>query len=1015
MGALLLMAFHVDAQAVDTSTAEGLIHYILQHVDKTQVPTHFLEEYGAPVIPMETFDGVLTDSNRIDMDLWRTLYFQLYTGYVGPGAVPIDSITAVNQAIRQSMADTLPIPIPLLIGQYNSVKSNAFSSNLLSYDSSQHQVYDVAGRPQSPYQLNHLFAACPNTSSTSTGAATFVCKPGLIWNNTGKSISSIQVDFADGQGFQTLALNTPVSVSYADTGTVRWKIKVTLSDNSVLQCYSEYHVLQASSSGSRYSGSSYNDYWYVPPTADYAGADVYISYTSKDRTNTMRKPLIVVEGYDVSAVAPDIQSNYSYFDFITAINEPSALYDFNGHLDDIAGYDLVFIDFRNGTDDIKRNAKLVEHIIGMVNTAKASAGSSKQDVVMGLSMGGLVARYALAEMTKNNDDPETRLLITHDSPHRGANVPLGVQYLIEMAGHVHLFGYDVHDIYPQYDEAISLLNEPATQQLLLYRATGPATFANNTFLDGDYRSMVTFDASDPQPAYRFIATSLGSQCGHPIFSPHQRLFYSNSNAFLFLFPLLSYKLVADIGVYALPNTGSTDEIARISVSSKFKLFGFITISKQVYSNTAYAPGTQLPVDGAPGSTNPLIDIDAPHANFGFLIPPILGIWGAVNVHVNGDPTTFCFVPTVSALDVSPFNSTAFSAPFIDGYNADFPSKSATYIAQEAFTEGSQTAYNNAHIRFTARNAQWLYDEMENISNSLNCSSECSPDNNFTINGANSFCTSATYNVPGIPYNAIVTWSASPSGIVSLSPNGNSVTVTVNGGGNVTLTAAVTDACTGFSIHKTVAVGTPPIHGSYTVNGVTYGLAEDNGIFEPYNPVCFTGNPTLLHTSMDIEGASSVSWSRLYPTGIGGLLWGQVGDSLSVTFRSPTEEGIFQVSATNTCGTNAVLYSFKAHFCSQPLIIAPNPAANMVTISLPATENTSKSKGMQANAGLQETTSGYYIREVSIYDANGSLKMQQQFNEGSRQVQMDISALPPGIYVVQVSNGHATVQQKLVIH
>jgi len=77
MGALLLMAFHVDAQAVDTSTAEGLIHYILQHVDKTQVPTHFLEEYGAPVIPMETFDGVLTDSNRIDMDLWRTLYFQL--------------------------------------------------------------------------------------------------------------------------------------------------------------------------------------------------------------------------------------------------------------------------------------------------------------------------------------------------------------------------------------------------------------------------------------------------------------------------------------------------------------------------------------------------------------------------------------------------------------------------------------------------------------------------------------------------------------------------------------------------------------------------------------------------------------------------------------------------------------------------------------------------------------------------------------------------------------------------
>jgi len=66
---------------VDTSTVQKLLQYIMQPLDKNQISTGFLEEYGAPIIPMATFNGTLTDSNRIDMNLWRTLYFQLQTGW----------------------------------------------------------------------------------------------------------------------------------------------------------------------------------------------------------------------------------------------------------------------------------------------------------------------------------------------------------------------------------------------------------------------------------------------------------------------------------------------------------------------------------------------------------------------------------------------------------------------------------------------------------------------------------------------------------------------------------------------------------------------------------------------------------------------------------------------------------------------------------------------------------------------------------------------------------------------
>ena len=66
---------------VDTSTTQKLLQYIFQPIDKNQIPTGFLEEYGCPIILASTFNGIFTDSNKIDMNLWCTLYLQLQTGW----------------------------------------------------------------------------------------------------------------------------------------------------------------------------------------------------------------------------------------------------------------------------------------------------------------------------------------------------------------------------------------------------------------------------------------------------------------------------------------------------------------------------------------------------------------------------------------------------------------------------------------------------------------------------------------------------------------------------------------------------------------------------------------------------------------------------------------------------------------------------------------------------------------------------------------------------------------------
>lgn len=155
-----LFAFPSFTKAqTDTSTVQKLLQYIMQPIDKSQISTGFLEEYGCPIVPMTAFNGTLTDSNKVDMNVWRTLYFQMQTGWTRTTTNPLPSISTVNTTIKNNTGDT--VAIPLLIGSYNTVKSNAFSANLLSYNSSTKKVYDVAGRTQSPYDAKNLFAAAP--------------------------------------------------------------------------------------------------------------------------------------------------------------------------------------------------------------------------------------------------------------------------------------------------------------------------------------------------------------------------------------------------------------------------------------------------------------------------------------------------------------------------------------------------------------------------------------------------------------------------------------------------------------------------------------------------------------------------------------------------------------------------------------------------------------------------------------------------------------------------------------
>lgn len=1071
----IILLFASKANAQDTSSTQGLLQYILQNVDKTQVPTGILAEYGCPILPMQTFNGTLTDSNRIDMNLWRTLYFQLQTGYCQSGTNPFQSIVTTNAAIGQYTGTDQAVSIPLLIGNYASVRGDAFASNLLSYNSSQNQVYDVSGRWQSPYQTNSVFAACPSFNRTISGTASFVFNPSLVYNNTGKSISQLSIDFNNGQGAQTLVANTPITISYTDTGTKRWTITVTLNDNSTLQCYAEYEIMNIGNNASNYglsqitgTGAHTNNYeppiyngFNVAPTANHSGGFVHIAYTKKNPTNTLRKPLIVIEGYDVSSIAPDIQTTYSYVDFIDAISKEALPYDFNHQLDDIAGYDLVFVNFNNGTDDIRRNAALVQDVITRVNNMKVANSNNnnimEQNVVMGMSMGGLCARYALANMTKNNIATQTRLLITHDSPHHGANVPLGLQYFIQMLGHFKLFGYDVTGIYPQYGEAVGLLNATGTQQLLVYRATDANNYVTNTFLDGDYRSMITFGANDPQPSYRFIATALGNECGHPLFQPGKTFLNFGGGLgagikALFAIPIVTYKLAVEGEAYALPNLGSTNKIARLYTINNLKLFGFINIFKQLYNNTAYASGTQLAIDGVPGSTNPLVDVKALTSfpsfsrlqlslqfNLGWIFSGYFNAYA----YNQGVSASFTFVSAASALDVAPLNTAAYTDKYVNGTNPTYPSTSTTFIAQE--TNNAAGTTNNAHIRFTARNSNWMFDEMENVTNTLNCSSECS--NSFYISGPSNFCTNGSYFIPGLSPGATISWAVNSS---AASPNSTSlplILLTAQGNGNVTLSATINTCSNGTVIlTKTIAVGNI-FSGYYNVSS-NYVYSNNNilgygggSVFQPRN------QNVLFSLQLNNTNLSSVSWSisGVYSYYYSGSNFFNLYMTTPSTAYSSNNATV-TLNAVGPCGSFSKSFNFQAvangSSGSYGIVASPNPASNDVTVtSTPsdnsevatndanppgaATNNKAVTNTPNSHTGntedsktqttiLPKITEAPPIQSIKLFDNLGKLRKSFQYATGTKQVHLDVHDLTPGIYYIEVFNGVSYERKKLLV-
>lgn len=120
-----------------------------------------------------------------------------------------------------------------------------------------------------------------------------------------------------------------------------------------------------------------------------------------------------------------------------------------------AGIDIVLLGFDARHDYVQVNAGVARACIAKVI---AERDGNAPLITGGVSMGGLVTRYALAAMEAADQDHQTDTYLSWDSPHNGAWVPLILQQM------AHFFEF--FEAGSGKPSKAALLRSPAAQQLL---------------------------------------------------------------------------------------------------------------------------------------------------------------------------------------------------------------------------------------------------------------------------------------------------------------------------------------------------------------------------------------------------------------------------------------------------------------------------------------------------------------------------------------------------------------------
>lgn len=501
-------------------------------LETDRIPHGILLDYGYEFASMELFEGDSKDevpffTSKEDV---KAVYKTMLSANIGETPrefIRPDSLFSRWYNLRSAQH-------VVLSGSY--IKYSRFVEAQLARDKidiKSNVILDkyVGGVWQNPYEVRQGFVLAPGISSyKGKKLKVLVPRELFITNETG--VISLTVDFEDGQGYRNVPWDTPVDVNYTIAGDKIWRYKLvtpsgTYTAQSKMKIIDWLRPVEINRTNGQICITDSLVNVPIRSTRAYQGKFATVDVTvSCSGDGIIDKPLIVIEGFDVGNLL-DPENEMGTTDYVTFSRSISLE---SGELSDLLTentkeYDIFYINWRNGVDYMQRNAYAVQEVIRWVNSIKTG---NEPNVVLGQSMGGVITRYALADMEERQEEHNTRLFISHDAPHLGANIPLSLQYMyrdltqqyLEVSnrglGILLLSVFIDKDGRNRADEVSKLLDQPAARQLMKQWVNGNYTIDNSmhTSFFNELRGKGVNQTGYPIKT-RNIAMSNGSQCGVP--------------------------------------------------------------------------------------------------------------------------------------------------------------------------------------------------------------------------------------------------------------------------------------------------------------------------------------------------------------------------------------------------------------------------------------------------------------------------------------------------------------------
>jgi len=821
---MFLCIFTMYSQTSDDRfmVVRGQLEDLFRGLNKSKVITELLLDIGVDLVDLFDYDGSeLTERNIVTFPVYKNILKSILSCHILRSTAVLNT-KSVDSMLANFQAESDGVGLTFTAFRYNYIVENALEDNLICYDESKNKVSDkvIDGKWQNPYSEAVVFAFIPSVSEVTSLNVTYTLLD--RFNAYNILINRLEFDPGDGGGYRLIVPGAPFNVAYEGYGTKVLKLRLMAQG----RVYQSHSIINLKETENIVISPDLQDGTIIPEqnTVEYNsnGNNYSAKYTCYHipGNSSLTRPFIVVEGFDpwmLKSVFDDVPDE----DFHLGFTNHAEFYD--KHWDSCSlqnSYDLIYIDWGNSLADINVNAELLIKILKEVNASKAMSGSSETNVVMGQSMGGLIARCALNKMEKEAIPHETSTYISHDAPHLGANVPLGALYFIQQFmsfahGHENLI--EIVDLFNSNmlsnaeEKLYEVLHAESVKQMLVNYVNEYSALDNSTHNDWQTTiSMAGFPKTTENIAIvngrPFDVSTILSDDSHFLYvdgyvksglwtnlikgftgNVTELIIWLSGDPYaaaLWGFSPTRINVRAEIN--PLSSTIVEQPVSRLDVTYTKKFLWFIHKEYEIFSSVITCPSVGVYYDELPGSLYSFSNFGGPQDVVNKTIDDSSN-WGSYHFDIRMG-NKMMFIPTASALAIQSEEGLGASYYMRDYYiNPPIPEVETPFCSYVLAREAQE------HIHLTDTIIDWIGKQV--------CAN---------IEGPDTLSTVANYSASG--FDTPLKWSCSDMSKAIIDNNGK---LTAISNGAVTITAESYFNGRLIRKKKDVMIGHPDLAISYS--------------------------------------------------------------------------------------------------------------------------------------------------------------------------------------------------------